>query len=66
MSHPWNTDGWLYGTPPMKAYNKKIYRRVGIYTTKVDAEKDERRYKRNEYLTRIARLYQERHGSAKL
>jgi len=56
MSHPWNTDGWLYGTSPNKAYGGKLFRRVGIYTTKLNATKDESRYKSDGYSTHIANV----------
>ena len=45
MPHPWNTDGWLYGTPQKKAFGGKMFQRMGIYSTKLDAAKDEIRYK---------------------
>ena len=56
MSNPNNTDGWLYGTAPYKAYSGRLFRRMGIYTTKLDATKDESRYKANGYHTRISNV----------
>jgi len=56
MAHPWNTNGWLYGTSPYKAFDGNLFRRVGIYITKANAIKDKSRYKENGFYTHISNV----------